>query len=71
MLALPISSTTDVSAALHVHTPYLSFRTVLDSTDVPVTVGGEGMPGAASATRDIPTVPFAATGVLGLAKSGG
>ena len=50
---------------------YLLFVIKLETIDVPVTVGGDVMPGAASATSDIPTVPLDAIGVFGLAKSGG
>jgi len=60
-----------VLAVLQVHTPYLSLRIVFDTIEVPVTVGGKGMPGAASATSDMPTVPFEPVGVFGEAKDGG
>lgn len=70
-VAFPSMSVIFVLAVLQVHTPYLSFMIVFDTIDVPVTVGGEGMPGAASATSDMPTVPFKIVGVFGEANSGG
>lgn len=70
-LAFPKSCVTAVPEVLHVQTAFLSPIIVLDVIDVPVIVGGVGMPGAASASSAIPVVPFELTGVLGVAYVGG
>ena len=60
-----------VPVVLQSQTPFWSGEIVLLMSTVPDMVGGSGMPGYASATREMEVVPLVATGVLGDEKKGG
>ena len=60
-----------VPVVLQTQTPFWSGEIVLLMSTVPDMVGACGMPGDASATRDMAVVPLAAIGVFGVEKNGG
>ncbi len=60
-----------VPVVLQSQTPFWSGEIMLLMSTVPDMVGGCGMPGDASATREMAVVPSEPTGVLGVEKNGG
>ena len=60
-----------VPVVLQSQIPFWSGEIVLLTSTVPDMVGVCGMPGDASATREMAVVPSVATGVFGVEKNGG